>query len=175
MSWECNSCGGLNTDARTECMMCKTSKADSEKLPSIERPFSDSSLTLKDLRAKEQKAKDLIKQAEESKVNKVLTSTIQSIPKREIAESMGAVFGEVILGTNILQDVQASFNDLVGSRSSGYESSMKRARALAITDLQREALKLGADAVVGLSVDFENIGSRNMMMVCASGTAVKLA
>ena len=76
--------------------------------------------------------------------------------------------------TNIFRDIGASLRDIVGGRSGSYEKKMNEAREIAFKEMEEKAQELGADAVVGVDIDYETVGN-NMMMVSASGTAVKLA
>lgn len=83
------------------------------------------------------------------------------------------VFGEAILGANVFRDLLAGVRDIMGGRSGAYESKIRDGRHVAISEMIQEAVNMGADAVVGVDVDYETIG-QSMMMVCASGTAVSL-
>lgn len=88
---------------------------------------------------------------------------------------LGIVFGEAIVGANIFRDLFASIRDIVGGRSGAYEAELRRAREIALEELEENARFLGADAVVGIDVDYEVLGQGNsMLMVSVSGTAVKL-
>ncbi len=88
----------------------------------------------------------------------------------------GVVTGETILGANIFKDLFASIRDIVGGRSAAYEGELKKARTIAFAELARQARRKGANAVVGIDIDYETIGSRGgMLMVSVSGTAVTLA
>ena len=101
------------------------------------------------------------------------TSTIEGRPARDY---LGVVTGEVIVGANIFKDLFASVRDIVGGRSDAYESSLRDARKTALGEMQEEARALGADAVIGVDLDYEVIGQGgSMLMVSASGTAVKLS
>lgn len=100
-------------------------------------------------------------------------STTPYLPGRVIDSVVGVVFGEAIMGANILRDFAASFTDIVGGRSGAYENNLRNARSIAMQEMIIEARKLGADAVVGADIDYETIGE-SMLMVAASGTAVKL-
>ena len=100
------------------------------------------------------------------------TSTVEGQPVREY---LGVVTGEVIVGANIFKDLFASVRDIVGGRSGAYESSLRDARETALAELAAEAKKLGANAVIGIDLDYEVIGQQgSMLMVSASGTAVHL-
>lgn len=105
----------------------------------------------------------------------MIVTTTNTIEGREIAEYRGIVTGEAILGTNIFRDLFAGIRDLVGGRSGAYEQVLREARETALRELQDEAVKLGANAVIGVDIDYENIStgsSGSMLMVSASGTAV---
>lgn len=102
----------------------------------------------------------------------MITTTTPSIEGRKIVAYQGIVTGEAILGANIFRDVFAGIRDIVGGRSAAYEKELGRARKTAIGEMEAHARSLGADAVVGVDLDYEVIN--NMLMVSASGTAVKL-
>jgi uncharacterized protein YbjQ (UPF0145 family) len=105
----------------------------------------------------------------------MLTSTTTIIEGRPVREYLGVVTGEVIVGANIFKDLFAGIRDIVGGRSGSYESTLRDARQTAIKELQDEARALGADAVIGVDLDYEVLGQGgSMLMVSASGTAVKL-
>ena len=104
----------------------------------------------------------------------VLTTT-PSIEGKTIGAYLGIVAGEAIVGANIFRDLFANIRDIVGGRSGAYEQELERARQLALEELEEAAERVGADAVVGIDLDYEVLGSSNgMLMVSASGTAVKL-
>lgn len=93
-----------------------------------------------------------------------------------IAEWLGVVHGEAIIGANIFRDLFSSVRDVVGGRAGGYERALSGARDAAVGDMIAAARELGADGVVGMDFDYEVLGEANgMMMVCVSGTAVKRA
>ena len=105
----------------------------------------------------------------------MILTTTPTIEGRTIVEYKGVVFGEVIVGVNCLKDIAASIRDIVGGRSNTYEQEMVKARTTAMEELSMRAQALGADAVVGIDIDYEVLGqSGGMLMVTASGTAVKL-
>lgn len=100
-------------------------------------------------------------------------TTTQSIEGKRITKYCGVVAGEAILGTNILKDLFAGIRDFVGGRSATYERELQNAREIALKELQERAQRLGANAVVGIDLDYEVLGQNNgMLMVSASGTAV---
>ncbi len=100
----------------------------------------------------------------------VTTPTVQN---GTIIEYKGIVFGEVIEGVNFIKDFGASLRNLVGGRSQGYEEELIRARQEALAEMEQRAMQMGANAVVGVKVDYETLGEGGtMLMVSASGTAV---
>jgi uncharacterized protein YbjQ (UPF0145 family) len=107
----------------------------------------------------------------------VVITTTPTIQGYEIGEYFGIVTGEAILGANIFKDLFAGIRDIVGGRSAAYEEELRRARQLALEQMLAEAQSLGADAIVGVDLDYETVGvgrGGNMLMVTASGTAVKV-
>ncbi len=105
----------------------------------------------------------------------MLMSTTTAIEGRPVREYLGIVTGEVIVGANLFKDLFASVRDIVGGRSGAYESTLRDARKTALDEAAQEALALGADAVIGVDLDYEVLGQGgSMLMVTASGTAVKL-
>lgn len=101
-------------------------------------------------------------------------TTTPTIEGEKIKDYLGVITGEAIIGVNVFKDFFASIRDVVGGRSATYERELTNARELAIKELGERAEKLGADAVVGVDLDYEVLGSTNgMLMVSASGTAVK--
>jgi uncharacterized protein YbjQ (UPF0145 family) len=104
----------------------------------------------------------------------VILTTTPSVDGRSIGEYLGVVTGEAILGANIVRDLFAGIRDIVGGRSAAYEEEIRKARQIAMQELSAEASDLGADAVVGIDLDYETVGGGSMLMVTASGTAVRL-
>jgi uncharacterized protein YbjQ (UPF0145 family) len=105
----------------------------------------------------------------------MIVSTTTALEGRPVREYLGIVTGEVIVGANIFKDLFAGIRDIVGGRSGSYESTLRDARQTAIAELTAEAQALGADAVIGVDLDYEVLGQGgSMLMVSASGTAVKL-
>jgi uncharacterized protein YbjQ (UPF0145 family) len=104
----------------------------------------------------------------------VILTTTPSVDGRSIGEYLGVVTGEAILGANIVRDLFAGIRDIVGGRSAAYEEELRKARQIAMQELSAEASDLGADAVVGIDLDYETVGGGSMLMVTASGTAVRL-
>lgn len=101
----------------------------------------------------------------------MLITTTTLISGSEIIEYKGIVSGEVILGANVFRDILASVRDFIGGRSAAYEEVLKEAKASAIQEMEQEAQKLGANAIIGVDIDYEMI-STSMLMVAVSGTAV---
>lgn len=105
----------------------------------------------------------------------MILTTTPTIEGRQITEYKGVVFGEVIAGVDFLRDIAASIRNFVGGRSGSYEEELVRARTDAMNEMSQRAQAMGADAVVGIDIDYEVLGANNgMLMVTASGTAVKL-
>lgn len=103
----------------------------------------------------------------------MITTTTPSVEGKRITEYKGIVFGEVVSGVNFIKDVAASFSNFFGGRSSSYEEELIEARQNAIREMERRASAMGANAVVGVDIDYEVLGADNgMLMVTASGTAV---
>ncbi|MBE6469299.1 MAG: putative heavy metal-binding protein [Coriobacteriaceae bacterium] len=106
----------------------------------------------------------------------MIITTTPGVDGRQITKYHGIVFGEVITGTNVFKDFAAGVRNLVGGRSRSYENELLAAREKAVAEMGRRAEALGADAVVGVDIDYETLGTDNgMLMVTASGTAVKLS
>ena len=105
----------------------------------------------------------------------MLLTTTPGIEGKTISAYLGIVTGEAIVGANIFRDLFANIRDIVGGRSGAYERELEHARQLALEDIQLAAQQLGAEAVVGIDLDYEVLGPNNgMLMVSVSGTAVKL-
>ncbi len=103
-------------------------------------------------------------------------TTTPSIEGRHITRYCGIVAGEAVLGANVFKDMFAGIRDLVGGRSGTYEKELRKARQIALDELSEQASELGANAVVGIDLDYEVLGEKNgMLMVTASGTAVVVA
>lgn len=105
----------------------------------------------------------------------MIVTTTPNVEGRKITQYCGIVAGEAIMGANIFRDFMASITDVIGGRSFAYEEKLIQARETAIREMCDRATRLGANAVVGVDIDYEVLGSQNgMLMVSASGTAVKL-
>lgn len=105
----------------------------------------------------------------------MLITTTQSVEGRRVAQYLGLVTGEAIIGANILRDLFASIRDVIGGRAGAYEKALAGAREAALAELQERAAALGANAVIGVDLDYEVLGEGNgMLMVSINGTAVVL-
>ncbi len=105
----------------------------------------------------------------------MIVTTTTLVEGRPVKEYLGVVAGEAILGANIFRDLFAGVRDIVGGRSGSYEKVLREAREQALAEMTAEAARLGGDAVLGVDFDYETVGqSGSMLMVAASGTAVKL-
>lgn len=105
----------------------------------------------------------------------MIVTTTDSVEGRRVTHYLGVVAGEAVIGANVFRDLFAGIRDVIGGRSGAYEKTLREARQVAIDELMIEAKALGADAVIGVSIDFEGgVHQGTMMMVAASGTAVRL-
>jgi len=105
----------------------------------------------------------------------MIVTTTTSIEGRPVSQYLGVVTGEVIVGANLFKDLFAGIRDIVGGRSGAYEDTLRSARETAFQELEAEAARLGASAVIGVDIDYEVIGKEgSMLMVTVSGTAVRL-
>ena len=103
----------------------------------------------------------------------MLLSTTSVLDGKPIAKYHGLVTGEAILGANVFRDFFAGIRDIVGGRSAGYEKELRHAKELAVQEMVEQATALGANAIVGIDLDYETVGQGgSMLMVSASGTAV---
>ncbi len=105
----------------------------------------------------------------------IMLTTTAMIEGRPIEAYLGLVAGEAVVGANVARDLVANLRDLVGGRSSSYERLLARARDTALDQVEEEAADLGADAVIGLDIDYQSVGPNgHLMMVSVAGTAVRL-
>jgi len=107
----------------------------------------------------------------------LLVTTTPTVEGRRVERYLGLVTGEAILGANIFRDLFASIRDIVGGRSAAYEKELRRAREIALEEMVAQARARGADAIIGVDIDYETIdigGGGGMLMVSISGTAVRL-
>ncbi|MCU0891824.1 MAG: heavy metal-binding domain-containing protein [Sandarakinorhabdus sp.] len=105
----------------------------------------------------------------------MIITTTPTVEGRKVADYLGVVSGEAIMGANIFRDFFAGIRDIVGGRAASWETVMQQAREEALAEMRHHAARLGADAVIGVQLNFNALGaSDSMLMVAASGTAVKL-
>lgn len=105
----------------------------------------------------------------------MIITTTPSVEGRQISDYLGVVFGEVVSGVDFVKDFAAGLSNFFGGRSGTYEEELIRAREHAMQEMAGRGASLGADAIVGVDIDYEVLGSNNgMLMVTASGTAVRL-
>ncbi len=106
----------------------------------------------------------------------MLIVTASHLQGKTVSKYLGLVSGEAILGANIFKDFFAGIRDIVGGRSAAYEKELRKAKEIAIQEMTAQAQQLGANAVIAVDLDYETIGggSKSMLMVSASGTAVVL-
>jgi uncharacterized protein YbjQ (UPF0145 family) len=105
----------------------------------------------------------------------IIITTTPTLEGRPVREYLGIATGEVIVGANIFKDLFAGIRDIVGGRAGAYESTLRSARLQAFAELEEDARRMGADAVVGVDIDYEVVGQGgSMLMVSVSGTAVRL-
>ncbi|NLT65792.1 MAG: heavy metal-binding domain-containing protein [Acidobacteria bacterium] len=104
----------------------------------------------------------------------MISVTTPSIEGKRIVRYHGLVSGEAILGANIFRDFFAGVRDIIGGRSAAYEKELRRAKEIAIQEMQEQAQAMGGNAVVGVDLDYETIRQGSMLMVSASGTAVTI-
>ncbi len=104
----------------------------------------------------------------------IIFTTTNSVEGKEIASYEGIVSGEAIVGAHVVKDIFAGLRDFFGGRSGAYEKTIRDAKKLALEDMEEEAKALGADAIIGIDIDYQVLGQGNsMLMAAASGTAVK--
>lgn len=103
----------------------------------------------------------------------MIVTTTNSVEGHQIAQYLRVVSGETIVGINMFKDLGAGFRNIVGGRSAAYEGEVQQARETALGEMVQRAIELGAQGVVGVDIDYESLGQGGMMMVCASGTAVR--
>ncbi|HYG25791.1 MAG TPA: heavy metal-binding domain-containing protein [Caulobacteraceae bacterium] len=105
----------------------------------------------------------------------MIIATTPEVPEGKVTRTLGVVTGEAIIGAHIFRDFFAGITNIIGGRAGGYEKALREARDIALQEMELEARSRGADAVIGVDLDYETLGVENgMLMVTASGTAVKL-
>ena len=103
----------------------------------------------------------------------MILTTTPNVEGRRINQYLGIVAGEAIMGANVVRDIFASITDIVGGRSGAYEQQLQQARDICLNEMSQNAQRLGADAIVGIDLDYEVV-REGMLMVTCSGTAVRL-
>ena len=105
----------------------------------------------------------------------MIRATTHTLQNREIEEYLGIVVGEAILGANIFKDIFGAVRDIVGGRAGAYENELGKALDIAFQEIEDEARAMGANAIIGIDIDYEVVGQKGaMMMVSVSGTAVRV-
>ena len=105
----------------------------------------------------------------------LIVTTTPNVEGKRVTRYYGVVTGEAILGANIFRDIFAGIRDIIGGRSAAYEKELRKAREIAFEELEAAAKDLGANAVIGVDLDYETVGAQGgMLMVTVSGTAVRL-
>ena len=105
----------------------------------------------------------------------VIVTTTPSVESQPVAQYLGIVSGEAIMGANMFKDMFAGIRDIVGGRSGAYEEELRKAKDIALSEMEDNARNLGANAILSVDLDYETVGSNgSMLMVTASGTAVRL-
>jgi uncharacterized protein YbjQ (UPF0145 family) len=105
----------------------------------------------------------------------MIVATTPEVAEGRVSRTLGVVSGEAILGAHIFRDLFAGITNVIGGRAGGYEKALREARDIALREMEEEARAMGADAVIGVDLDYETLGVENgMLMVTAAGTAVKL-
>ena len=104
----------------------------------------------------------------------MILTTTNNLETHKVKEYLGIVTGETIIGANIFKDFFAGIRDIVGGRSGSYEKVLREAKEIALKEMEEQAKRLGASAIIGIDLDYETVGAKGgMLMVTASGTAVK--
>jgi len=158
MSWTCINCKETHEEQYDSCWKCGNSRNDNTKVV----PDSDFI-----------EAESLIDNNPEKIAVNMPCSTTPTIAGYTIMTTIGVVCGEAIMGANIMRDFVAGITDIVGGRSGVYETKLRDGRDIALKEMMLEAKNLGADAVIGVDIDYETIGG-SMLMVSASGTAITM-
>lgn len=104
----------------------------------------------------------------------MIITTTNQLEGKKIEQYLGIVVGEAVMGANLFKDIFAQIRDIVGGRSGAYEDELTKARKIGFQELESEALSIGANAVIGVDIDYEVVGKGgSMLMVSISGTAIK--
>ncbi len=112
----------------------------------------------------------------DNKLKRMIVTTTPSVEGMTVENYLGIVTGEAIMGANMFKDIFAGIRDIVGGRSGAYEEELRRAKDIALNEMQANAQLLGANAILSVDLDYETVGQNgSMLMVTASGTAVEVA
>lgn len=165
----CKTCGGgynyLLTGYKGNCDECYEAARKAHDIAKI------SAHTLRIKKEKERRITEK-KEAEILASFILTTETAHNLP---VTDRLGIITAESVLGMNVFKDIMADIRGIAGGRSKTLQKGLRDAREICLTELKRDAIKLGADAVVGIDLDYQDIGTTGkMLMVVASGTAVKL-
>lgn len=104
----------------------------------------------------------------------MLITTTNAVEGRPVTQYLGVVAGETILGVNVFKDIAAGFRNIVGGRSGKYEAELRTGRETAVAEMIQRATEMGAEAVIGVDIDYETVGGQ-MLMITACGTAVRFS
>jgi uncharacterized protein YbjQ (UPF0145 family) len=155
---ECPKCGFINDDSAENCSSCRVNLQWAVKNP--------------DQFASDEEARRLSEEMDKRLSDFIITTTF-NIEGKRISSYLGVFSSEVVLGTGLLSEFGAGIADLLGTRAGGFQSKLRQAKDEALDEVKRQCALNGADAIVGLDIDYETLTS-NLIMVVASGTAVKL-
>lgn len=158
--WECINCSEVHEDDFDMCWRCGTTRGGEQPINFLEPDFQEDSA---DGAAEDE---DL-----ESSVSELIFSTTSDLKTHTINKYLGVVSGEVVLGANAINDFVAGITDIVGGRSETYESYLQQGRKIALKEAAIQAIRMGADAIIGIAFDYETIRG-SMLMVSCTGTAV---
>lgn len=169
---ECTSCGALNPAEASSCWKCKTKISQEQR--AIARAEEIMGIRASDEEAQRREAEY---QAEVDRIASIKLTTSYMVAGREIATEVGIVTAECVFGMNIFRDLFAGIRDIVGGRSGATQKVLRDARETVLNELRKEAADLHADAVIAVDLDYQELsggGKGGMLMLVASGTAVKL-
>lgn len=158
----CPKCGHSNEDSAKNCASCRVNLQWAQQNVTLLEEERHREVELAQRRA------DLKRQ-----IARLIITTTCTIEGRTIAQYLGILSAEVVLGTGLFSEFEADIADIAGARAFGFQEKLDRARKVALEELKVQAAQIGADAVVGVDLDFMTM-ARNVLMVTASGTAVKL-
>jgi len=158
--WECINCSEVHEDDFDMCWRCGTTRSGEQPVNFLEPDFRDETVT--------EATED---EELENSISVLIFSTTSDLKTHTINKYIGVVSGEVVLGANAINDFAAGITDIVGGRSETYESYLQQGRKIALKEAAIQALRMGADAIIGITFDYETIRG-SMLMVSCTGTAV---